>query len=220
MCHCREGTEFLQNSTKHFHPSLSDGFCRQCDSLCGSAPDNWTFSVLKRLPKFSVPEKTKDEDQKDMRPLVLHNFMLQWLGTLESWRLERNMSCTYTDGLQTKQCLSRTRPATSAYKPSLVDSKALKEAEWGEHKAKLMKELKKCHLRAGQLFTQIGEKVERMEAGYGVWFGDQSPGNFHTPGKYEYFAKLINSGDKNEKTNIFFHNFQAEWKILLIFNYF
>ena len=120
---------------------------------------------------------------------LVDNFMAQWLGVLESWCCEHNMSCDRGDlhHLVTQLqgwCLNKTmfargpKPPTTAYKLPVVD----KQAKWGVHTKQLMRELDEFAAQGWTVaYTNGSSKrfCDRMQAGYGLWHGANSQRNYH-----------------------------------------
>ena len=124
----------------------------------------------------------------------LHDFVALWVAGLESWRSERNMSCSRSDlqhliaqlqawGESRTMFWKAPQAPTTAHTPSTqLDPLQKKEAKWGGYKATLLKELGDMQAQGWEVvYTDGSAKRVRgwMQAGYGVWFGEGSSRNCH-----------------------------------------
>ena len=139
--------------------------------------------------------KLQCEVKYQHRQVSLEDFVAVWV---ESWRGDRNMSCSRADlrhliaqlhsWAEHKTMFHRAPQApTTAKQPSArPDPLKLKEEKWGDHKKSLLAELEKM---SGEgwvvVYTDGSAKRVRgwMQAGYGVWFGHHHSRNFraHVP---------------------------------------
>ena len=142
--------------------------------------------------------KLRCEVKYQHRQVSLEDFVAAWVGVLESWRGERNISCSRVDlrhliaqlhsWAEHKTMFHRApqAPTTAKLPSARPDPLKLKEEKWGSHKQSLLAELEKM---SGEgwvvVYTDGSAKRVRgwMQAGYGVWFGDNSSRNFraHVP---------------------------------------
>ena len=142
--------------------------------------------------------KLRCEVKYQHRQVSLEEFVAVWVGVLEIWRGERNMSCSRVDlrhliaqlhsWADHKTMFHRApqAPTTAKLPSARPDPLKLKEAKWGSHKRSLLAELEGMSGEGWVIvYTDGSAKRVRgwMQAGYGVWFGDNSNRNFraHVP---------------------------------------